>query len=232
MRTSVTEHRLFWRMYATVYDSMWDSPLTSALADEIARRTAGAGLVVDFGCGTGLATARVKGLVIGIDSSPEMIRQAKRRISNLRLAQVYDTGLETGCADVAVLANVLHLCAYPEKVLAEAFRVVKANGWIIVTSPTDKANIATVAQTQRALGWQRRKVALFIASALITGVMGALIGVTRHLDKDVSELIDASYRSDIYKPMSLFGIQNIMQIKVHKGGKLVIESIETSASLR
>jgi SAM-dependent methyltransferase len=209
---SKVEHGLFWRIYAAVYDRMWDSPLTDALADEIARNTAQVRTVVDLGCGTGLATAKVEGLVIGIDSSPTMIRRARCRVSDLRLAQAYDTGLEAGSADAVVLANVLHLCTHPERVMAEARRIAGPAGRIIITWPTAEASINAVAQVQRMLGWQAHRVALFIGAGLMTGIMGASIGLTRRSDEEVRGLIAAACGSDASAPVSLHGIQNIVQV--------------------
>jgi SAM-dependent methyltransferase len=92
------------------------------------------GLVVDNGCGTGLATrywADRAHEVIGVDPSEEMIRYAAAttRASNVsyRIGPGHQTGLEDDCADVVVCSNSLHWME-PEPTLQEVARLLRPGG--------------------------------------------------------------------------------------------------------
>jgi ubiquinone/menaquinone biosynthesis C-methylase UbiE len=98
--------------------------------------------IVDMGCGTGdlLAPLREKSKqVIGVDKSPKMLTEAKRRFSNdgknvdLRIGDLEHLPLGNGEADLAVINMVLHHVLNPLKTFQEAFRVLKkGNTFIIV----------------------------------------------------------------------------------------------------
>lgn len=211
--TRYKENSLFWRCYAALYDKMWDSPLSTSIAMDFAHYSVGAHVVVDLGCGTGLATDKVEGRVVGIDSSSAMIERARCRLNDLRLAHVYGTGLESDYADIVVLANILHLCLYPERVLEEAMRINKQNGLIIVIWPSDDADIDTIARVQKRLGWQGHRVFLFKVSALAIGLMGASLRQTRRSDIEVREAITETCGLDAGIPKQLYWVQNIVLIE-------------------
>jgi ArsR family transcriptional regulator len=99
-------------------------------------------IIVDMGCGTGdlLAPLREKSQrVIGVDKSPKMLAEAKRRFSNdgknvdLRIGDLEHLPLGDGEADLAVINMVLHHVLDPMKTFQEAYRVLKkGNTFIIV----------------------------------------------------------------------------------------------------
>jgi len=207
---------MFWRMYAVAYDFIWCSPLSSALADEIAQRTGDAQAIVDLGCGTGLATHTCTGHVIGVDSSPAMLQRAKQRVSETLLAQADNTGLNTDSADVVVVANVLHLCESPADVLLEALRIVRPGGQIVVTWPASDATIASVAHVQRSLGWRSWRASLAAAAATAIGILSVPLGQSRRTDSAVREAVveTCGMMARIEAPIQLWGIQNLTTIKV------------------
>ncbi len=104
--------------------------------------------VVHLGCGAGfylIPAARIvgkTGKVIGVDVMPEMLAEAEsraRRSSVFGIIQTIHANLETvngstlpdQMADVTLVANILHQ-SQPERILAEAVRITKADGRIII----------------------------------------------------------------------------------------------------
>jgi ubiquinone/menaquinone biosynthesis C-methylase UbiE len=97
---------------------------------------------VDFGSGTGIFALPMaelvgsNGKVYAVDHSPEMLGhiRAKNPPNNLTLfhADVGSTGLDDGIADICLLAFILHEVKEPGNVVAEAFRLLKAAGRLVV----------------------------------------------------------------------------------------------------
>jgi SAM-dependent methyltransferase len=104
----------------------------------------GCGNVVDFGCGYGtfsIPAARiVRGTVHALDIEPEMIAatQAKAEAAGLQNVRTHlrdfvagGTGLPDGCADYAMLFNILH-AEEPLVLLREAWRVLAGGGRLAI----------------------------------------------------------------------------------------------------
>jgi ArsR family transcriptional regulator len=98
--------------------------------------------VADLGCGEGYLTieaARWAKRVIAIDRSPDVLARAKalavrRKIRNItwKRGEIEDVPLPDGQVDVAVLSQALHHAADPARALAEAVRVTKEGGRVLV----------------------------------------------------------------------------------------------------
>ncbi len=98
--------------------------------------------VADIGCGEGyltLETARWARSVIGIDRSDEVLERARALASRRRVANVqWKKGdlarlpLRDASIDVAMLSQSLHHAADPEAALAEAARVLKPGGRVLL----------------------------------------------------------------------------------------------------
>jgi ubiquinone/menaquinone biosynthesis C-methylase UbiE len=98
--------------------------------------------VLEIGCGTGpiarvLAAWPNVGEVVGVDPSPYLIDKARALspgVPNLTLSfDVGDgkaLGFKEASFDVAILHTVLTHVPGPEAVLAEAFRVLRPDGWL------------------------------------------------------------------------------------------------------
>lgn len=112
---------------------------------ELAEKVAGVkeGMTcVDFGSGTGVFAlplaelAGESGRVYTVDSSAEMqeLLRAKNPPPQVipTLADVMETGLDSGIADVCLLAFILHEVKEPEKLAAEAARLLKPGGKAVV----------------------------------------------------------------------------------------------------
>ena len=97
-------------------------------------------VVGDLGCGTGAivtALAPYVASVIGVDASDEMLKAAESRVASLPNIQLRRGALETlpiedASLDAATLVLVLHHLPSPLVALAEAFRVLKPGGRVLI----------------------------------------------------------------------------------------------------
>lgn len=96
--------------------------------------------VLEVGCGTGpvcrvLATWPKVGEVIGVDPSEPLLAKAKELssgIAGLSFQEADGQALpfDDDAFDVVILHTILTHVPGPEKILAEAFRVLRSNGWL------------------------------------------------------------------------------------------------------
>jgi len=118
--------------FADVYDRYRPSPPSEVL--DVLTVVAGVerpGLVVDLGCGTGLATrawAERVDEVIGVEPNPRMLERARAATaqSNVRYVEAFgaETGLPDGRADLVTSFQSFHWME-PQPVLAEAARILR-----------------------------------------------------------------------------------------------------------
>jgi len=96
--------------------------------------------VADLGCGTGALTALLAGRVarvIAVDQSAAMMRAARRRTEGLANVELHEADLaalplDGGCCDAALLALVLGYLEDPVPALAEAGRILRPGGRLVV----------------------------------------------------------------------------------------------------
>lgn len=108
-------------------------------------------VVGDLGCGTGRvaeALAPFVGRVLAVDASEEMLAAAKARIGEhgaveFRRGEVESLPLADASLDAATLVLVLHHLAEPERALAEAGRVLKPGGRLLIVDmqPHDRQDL-------------------------------------------------------------------------------------------
>lgn len=97
--------------------------------------------VVDFGCGYGTFTIPaakiIRGKIYAIDIEPEMVKETQRKARENRLDNVEvmlrdfmseGSGLEDRSVDYVMLFNILYTTEKPEKLIEEAYRILKRNG--------------------------------------------------------------------------------------------------------
>lgn len=131
-------------------------------------------VVADLGCGTGRvaeALAPFVRRVIGVDGSLPMLDVARRRLARfgnieLQPGELESLPLGTGSVDVVTMILVLHLLERPQAAIAEAARVVRAGGRILVVDmlPHDRIEY----QMERGhvwLGFSRTEVSRFLHDA-------------------------------------------------------------------
>ncbi len=97
-------------------------------------------VVGDLGCGTGRLSevlAPYVSRVVAVDASPEMLSGARLRLApyqnvDLRGGELEALPIDSASLDAAVLSLVLHHTVDPVRVLAEAQRVVRAGGRLLI----------------------------------------------------------------------------------------------------
>jgi ArsR family transcriptional regulator len=97
-------------------------------------------IVADLGTGSGVLPAAVAPYVtraVGVDRSPEMLAAARRRTADLPnvellAGELEALPLESGTVDLAFLSLVLHFVPEPSRALAEAERILRPGGRLIL----------------------------------------------------------------------------------------------------
>lgn len=92
-------------------------------------------IVVDIGCGSGQLYAVMGGtpqLVIAVDNNRTALEQAQKIGYTPLLAEAHHIPLTSGFADIVALNSVLHHSKYPRKALAEAARLVRPGGILVM----------------------------------------------------------------------------------------------------
>ncbi len=135
--------------YFSAHAEVWDNIRSlhvpeSAVEAAIAKAMGGRiiGRLVDIGTGTGRMIellAPKASEAIGIDRSSEMLRLARVKLDRagiadaaLRQADMYDLPLADHSADSAILHQVLHYAQAPAAAIAEAARVLRPGGQLLV----------------------------------------------------------------------------------------------------
>ncbi|MXP26820.1 metalloregulator ArsR/SmtB family transcription factor [Altererythrobacter indicus] len=138
------------------------------------------GEVVDIGTGTGTMIhllADRADYIIGIDRSPEMLRFGRAKLlqkdvtnAELRQGDMNALELPAGSADTVILHQVLHYANRPAAVIAEAARILKPKGKMIVVdvAPHDREELRREHAHAR-LGFDDQEVLAFMASADLNG---------------------------------------------------------------
>lgn len=130
---------------ASEYESWYETPLGRHVDREelalLRRLVAGQarGLVVEVGAGTGhvaRAFAADGSRILAVEPSPAMRRVGAARSAGLPIDWIAARGealpLRSGAADGVLIVATLEFVADPRLVLAEACRVVRDGGWLLV----------------------------------------------------------------------------------------------------
>lgn len=128
-------------------------------------------VVADLGCGTGPLIADLApyaGKIIGVDSSADMLKAARRRLErlanvDLRKGDLFEVPIDAGTCDAALLVLALTYVAEPAKAIAEAARILKPGGRLVIVDllPHDRDDFRRQ-MGQVSLGLSQE----FIASAM------------------------------------------------------------------
>jgi ubiquinone/menaquinone biosynthesis C-methylase UbiE/DNA-binding transcriptional ArsR family regulator len=97
-------------------------------------------VVADLGCGTGRVAASLAphvARVVGVDQSAAMLKAARRRVADcgnveLRQGSLEDLPIEDASCDAALLLLALTYVAEPATVVAEATRILRPGGRLVV----------------------------------------------------------------------------------------------------
>lgn len=109
---------------------------------EILRTVAGPAVIVDIGCGDGLATSVAARLnpghrFVGVDWSQDAIRQSRARGLTLLQAGVDGRRLPIAseAADVLIMSELIEHLVDTDSVLDQAWRVLKPGGSLLLSTP-------------------------------------------------------------------------------------------------
>ncbi|MEZ5710374.1 MAG: metalloregulator ArsR/SmtB family transcription factor [Blastomonas sp.] len=157
-----------------IAESMVDEAMLAALDGEPL------GQMVDIGTGTGtilqLFASRAE-RVIGIDRSAEMLKFARAKVvqgnlpnTEVRQGDMYALDLPTASADTVILHQVLHFAQQPAAALAEAARILKPGGRLLLVdvAPHEIEELRTRNAHAR-LGFSDQQIAEWFAAAGIEG---------------------------------------------------------------
>jgi len=101
-------------------------------------------LIIDMGCGTGELAKKIKDIgytnVLGLDISKNCILMAKKQYKGIKFktADIEKTGLKKNSVDIIFYCGILHHFPNRDKVIIEAYRILKENGKIFIFEPHDK----------------------------------------------------------------------------------------------
>jgi ubiquinone/menaquinone biosynthesis C-methylase UbiE len=152
--------------------------------------------VLDVCCGVGLMTHQLRlsgylGFAHGVDISPQMLREAKKRavFDATTPLNVNNSGLnvfENSLFDLVICTGAMELLKDVKLVLSEFFRVLSANGrlWISFQAPseaTSHMNIFGVSRTEMegqltAAGFHNFEI-VFVEEAFFTPKEGKMVPV-------------------------------------------------------
>jgi SAM-dependent methyltransferase len=127
--------------WVPTYEDTVQDAMDIALLDELTEPAwEKVGRVADLGCGTGRTAAWLKrhgvGPIDGVDLTPEMLEVARGRGLHDRLveADVADTGLEAGAYDLVIVSLVDEHLSALEPLYAEARRLARPGGHLVVVA--------------------------------------------------------------------------------------------------
>ncbi len=180
--------------YFAIHANEWDGIRSLHVAEEEVERAILSlmknrriGHLLDVGTGTGRMAAILGGTasrVTALDRSPEMLRVARTRLAGaalpIELVQGDFTALPMPAASVdsIVMHQVLHFATAPDLVIAEAARVLRGSGHLLIAdfAPHDREELRRDAAHAR-LGFSDAQIRGWFASAgLLLETSEALTG--------------------------------------------------------
>lgn len=175
-----------------------ESDIEAAILDQVGDRTFDR--VIDLGTGTGrmlaLLAPRAQDAE-GLDLSHHMLTVARANLNradvrNARVRQgdVTDTPFETSSADLVIVHQVLHYLEQPEDLLAEAARILKPGGQLLVVdfAPHD-LEFLRESQGHRRLGIREEDMATWADMAGLAMQAPTRFDPPASLDQGLSVLI-------------------------------------------
>lgn len=126
-------------------------------------------LLIDLGTGTGRILELFAGAAkraLGFDVNREMLAHARARLAarglreaQLRIGDIFDLPLEDGVADAVVIHQVLHFLDDPARAVAEAARLLKPGGRLLIADfAPHKIEAMREDYAHRRLGFERELI--------------------------------------------------------------------------
>ena len=206
-----------WRLYAGVYDTLWDTPYTQDLAQEVSRRCRdlGAADIVDVGAGTGLITrqlAAIEGVTcVGCEPLTAMRRRLRRRLPSV---PVFPCGLDQLTLDphphrVVVAANVLHLMDAPGDALIHLRRLAGPTGAVLVLTPSPETTLTDLVRAQRRARTPIWRILWFLVAHLAMSPLTIISGAARNPAPAVAALRLVAVDREVIGAAELFVIPGL-----------------------
>jgi ubiquinone/menaquinone biosynthesis C-methylase UbiE len=142
----VIKERELWEKVASSYDKQSSKfeqayKLSIEKSKKVLKNT---DKVLEIACGTGiisLGIAEQVNSVVGVDISPKMITIAKEKLKKISIDNVefktadgYSLQYEDNTFDAVLLFNSLHIVKEPSVLLAETYRLLKPDGYLIMAA--------------------------------------------------------------------------------------------------
>lgn len=134
--------RKVYASYAPEYDRKWRKYTRRTLARAMRALPRSAQSVLDVGCGTGVLLGELRRLrpalrMIGVDASPEMLAEARKRLpeDDRTIWQEATAELlpaEINPVDVVYCTNAFHLVQDADRALREFRRALKDDGTVVI----------------------------------------------------------------------------------------------------
>jgi ubiquinone/menaquinone biosynthesis C-methylase UbiE len=139
------------RFFSNVQDAPWYTHFLNPVLGNLANLDPHA-TILDVGTGAGrlieLGQMRTHHHWIGADTSADMLAEARRRphLQHTPLHNLSTDGklpLDNESVDAVVYCSVLFLLPNPERLLDEAWRVLRAGGRVVVLTPSGEGKLPT-----------------------------------------------------------------------------------------
>lgn len=145
----------FFRTVAPQWERLKKEVLGAFDLNGILKQMALGDKVADLGCGTGEMLGSLfqenKKKLIGVDSSPEMLEQARIKLPglnaiDLRLGELENLPMKDQEVSIVIMSMVLYHIFEPEKSIHEVFRVLKPGGLFLLADfeKHDQENIKEI----------------------------------------------------------------------------------------
>ena len=143
----IAKENLFWRLYATCYDTISKLDPYQELLRDIAHRLEikKSDAVFDAGCGTGNLEPLIGGSgasVIAVDFSEAMLARAKKKYGYLADFRLLDLSkplpFEGHSFDIIACCNTLYTLPDPKLTISEFSRISKSDGRLVIATPINR----------------------------------------------------------------------------------------------
>ncbi|MBX6748186.1 MAG: class I SAM-dependent methyltransferase [Micromonosporaceae bacterium] len=202
--THFSRHRLFWSIYARIYDQLWDTPHLGVVCDHVDSALPPRAPVLDVGAGTGIVTSRLVRsgrAVVACEPDPAMADRFARRQLDVPLLRTTLAELPAAPGSHAVpgshvvAVNVLHLLDDPIDGLRRLRELSGPDRLVVVVTPDPTAGLLNVAAAQRRAGVPALRVARFVLWHLLLAPLAVLCGVSSRLRLDWYRDVEAQFRA-------------------------------------
>jgi Dimethyladenosine transferase (rRNA methylation) len=196
--TQFSRHRLFWSIYARIYDQLWDTPHLEAVCAHIDSALPAGEPVLDVGAGTGIVTShlmRSGRAVVAGEPDPAMAERFTRRHPDVPLVRSVLAELPAVPGSHVVAVNVLHLLDDPIGGLRRLRELSGPDRLVVVVTPDPTAGLLDLAAAQRRAGVPPWRVARFVLWHMLLAPLAVLCGVSSRLRLDWYRDVEAQFRA-------------------------------------